>query len=155
MRSTLINNTIAAAHYGKAVIKAFFVDSGQYLLSCYRYIELNPVRANVVKQPEDYPYSSYHANALGKPDSMLTPHVEFDAFIGHSSVANANVSESRKTDSDTCHADTCKRIGNRHLYVELCKEILDRETLTNIRRGTEKGLGIGQANFLLKVASLC
>ncbi len=135
--------------------KSILVDSGQYLLSCYRYIELNPVRANVVKQPEDYPYSSYHANALGKPDSMLTPHVEFDAFIGHSSVANANVSESRKTDSDTCHADTCKRIGNRHLYVELCKEILDRETLTNIRRGTEKGLGIGQANFLLKVASLC
>lgn len=129
--------------------KSSLVDNGKYLLSCYRYIELNPVRAGIVKQTEDYAYSSYHANALGKPDPMLTPHCEFKAFIGQSSVsANVNVSESKKTDSDTCSK-------HRHLYIELCKEILDRETLLNIRRGTEKGLGIGQANFLLKVASLC
>jgi putative transposase len=54
--------------------KSGLVDSDRYLLACYRYIELNPVRADVVGRPEDYPYSSYHANALGKPDGLVTPH---------------------------------------------------------------------------------
>jgi putative transposase len=34
------------------------VDSERYLLSCVRYIELNPVRARVVAQPQDHPWSS-------------------------------------------------------------------------------------------------
>jgi putative transposase len=131
--------------------KSSLVDNGRYLLSCYRYIELNPVRASIVKHPEDYVYSSYHANALGKPDPMLMPHCEFEAFIGKSTVSDdVNVSESKKADSDTCAEH-----NHRHLYIELCKETIDRETLMNIRRETEKVLGIGQANFLLKIASLC
>ena len=36
-----------------------------YVLACYRYIELNPVRAGMVVRPQDYRWSSYHANALG------------------------------------------------------------------------------------------
>ena len=31
-------------------------------MACYRYIELNPVRAEIVKNPEDYPCSSYRHN---------------------------------------------------------------------------------------------
>ncbi len=58
-----------------------------------------------------------------------------------------NVSESKKTDSDT-------RVSGRVVYRELCREMLDRKTLTNIRPGTEKGLGVGRADFLLKVAGL-
>lgn len=61
--------------------KASPVDTEHYLLACYRYIELNPVRANMVKQPEDYAYSSYHANALAKPDKLITPHSVFNDFI--------------------------------------------------------------------------
>jgi len=34
-----------------------------YALGCYRYIELNPVRANRVEHPAEYPWSSYRANA--------------------------------------------------------------------------------------------
>jgi len=41
------------------------MDSEDYLLRCYRYIELNPVRAAMVVAPEDHYWSSYHANALG------------------------------------------------------------------------------------------
>lgn len=36
-----------------------------YLLECYRYIELNPVRAGMVTRPGDYPWSSYRENAHG------------------------------------------------------------------------------------------
>jgi putative transposase len=46
----------------------------RYVLACYRYIELNPVRANLAKEPAGYLWSSYHANALGKCDSLLVPH---------------------------------------------------------------------------------
>lgn len=50
------------------------VDTETYLLKCYRYIELNPVRANMVHRPDDYPWSSYSANALGENSVMLSPH---------------------------------------------------------------------------------
>lgn len=34
--------------------KSSLIDAESYLLRCYRYIELNPVRAEMVKRPEDY-----------------------------------------------------------------------------------------------------
>jgi putative transposase len=36
------------------------IDSDRYLLTCYRYLERNPVRANRVAHPSDYPWTSYH-----------------------------------------------------------------------------------------------
>jgi len=54
--------------------KANIIEQEAYLLNCYRYIELNPVRANMVKRPEDYSWSSYNSNALEINDSLLTPH---------------------------------------------------------------------------------
>ena len=54
--------------------KASLIQDDLYLLTCYRYVELNPVRAGMVRQPGDYPYSSYHHNAAGKMDNLLTEH---------------------------------------------------------------------------------
>ena len=54
--------------------KATVIDSDQYLLTCMRYIELNPVRANMVKHPSDYPWSSYSVNAEGKANKLVKPH---------------------------------------------------------------------------------
>ena len=54
--------------------KATVVDSEAYLLTCMRYIELNPVRAGMVEEPSDYRWSSYGVNALGKHDRLCTPH---------------------------------------------------------------------------------
>ena len=51
------------------------IDAEAYLLTCMRYIELNPVRAqSMVEHPADYPWSSYRGNALGAEDTLLTPH---------------------------------------------------------------------------------
>lgn len=57
--------------------QASLIDSDLYLLTCYRYIELNPVRAQMVDHAEEYPWSSYRANALGQPDPLLTPHADY------------------------------------------------------------------------------
>lgn len=53
--------------------KASAVQEEGYLMACYRYIELNPVRAGMVERPEDYPWSSYRANAQGADDPLVTP----------------------------------------------------------------------------------
>jgi putative transposase len=58
--------------------KATLIDSEHYLLTCYRYIELNPVRANAMAEhPADYPWSSYRFNALGQENELITPHEEY------------------------------------------------------------------------------
>lgn len=49
----------------------------EYVLSCYRYIELNPVRASMVEHPSDYRWSSYGFNAEGFPNKLLTPQDEY------------------------------------------------------------------------------
>ncbi len=54
--------------------KATVIDSERYLLTCYRYIELNPVRAGMVAHPADYVWSSYGFNGLGKKSSLVRPH---------------------------------------------------------------------------------
>jgi putative transposase len=58
--------------------KASLIDSDTYALTCYRYIELNPVRANMVAHPAEYPWSSYRGNALGENDgSMGSDSIDF------------------------------------------------------------------------------
>jgi putative transposase len=54
--------------------KANAIQEDAYLLTCYRYIELNPVRAAMVDDPADYAWSSYGANALGQDNALLLPH---------------------------------------------------------------------------------
>lgn len=50
------------------------VQEEDYLLGCQRYIELNPVRANMVSHPAEYRWSSYRSNAQGEADVLVQPH---------------------------------------------------------------------------------
>lgn len=54
--------------------KASLVDAGTYLLACYRYIELNPVRAGIIERAEEYRWSSAKGNLALKEDRHMTPH---------------------------------------------------------------------------------
>jgi len=56
------------------------VFSARYVLACYRYIELNPVRAGLVRQPANYPWSSYGANADGIENPVIQPHGVYAAL---------------------------------------------------------------------------
>lgn len=60
--------------------RASLIDAERYLMQCYRYIELNPVRAGLVADPADHPWSSVHANALGRKDPLVTPHPAYLAL---------------------------------------------------------------------------
>jgi len=50
------------------------IEADRYLLACHRYVELNPVRAGMVAVPDDHPWSSFHFNALGSKDDLVSPH---------------------------------------------------------------------------------
>lgn len=50
-----------------------------YVLACYRYIEMNPVRAHLARAPGDYEWSSYRRNAQGARDRLITEH---EAYLG-------------------------------------------------------------------------
>jgi putative transposase len=57
--------------------RSCLVQSTSYLLACYRYIELNPVRAGLVSRPVDYSWSSYRINTQGALRGIITPHDEY------------------------------------------------------------------------------
>ena len=102
--------------------KATVIDSESYLLTCYRYIEFNPVRANMVAHPGEYRWSSYAANALGKFDFLVKPHALYQA-LGNS-------------DDQRLSA-----------YRGLCEAHIDDKTLEAIRLATQKGWALGDDRF--------
>ena len=54
--------------------KSTLIQTERYLLACMVYIDLNPVRAGLVAQAGDYPWSSYgHYTGL-RSDKLITPH---------------------------------------------------------------------------------
>jgi putative transposase len=54
--------------------KSCLVGDDRYLLHCHRYIELNPMRARMVADPADYPWSSHRHHAFGTPAPLITTH---------------------------------------------------------------------------------
>lgn len=60
--------------------RSCLVESREYVLACYRYIERNPVRACLVSAPSAYPWSSYCGNTGKRDDPLITPHAEYVAL---------------------------------------------------------------------------
>lgn len=50
-------------HLFQGRFKAIVVDRDAYFLEVCRYVDLNPLRAKMVKHPRDWPWSSYRAHA--------------------------------------------------------------------------------------------
>ena len=69
--------------------KSSLVDTDSYLLACQRYIEMNPVRARMVKNPGEYPWSSYRTNAYGVPSTLISPHRVYRAMARDSAGCRA------------------------------------------------------------------
>ena len=66
-----------SGHLWQARFRSSLVQSEDYVLACCSYIELNPVRAGLARRPDEYPWSSYSANAMGHAAELLTPHAEY------------------------------------------------------------------------------
>lgn len=54
--------------------KSTLIQAERYLLACMVYIDLNPVRAGMVADPANYPWSSYQHYSGRKVDKLITPH---------------------------------------------------------------------------------
>ena len=59
------------------------IETDYYLLACYRYIELNPVRAGLAATPAGYRWSSFHTNACGASSNMIQSHPTYHALGKH------------------------------------------------------------------------
>jgi putative transposase len=109
--------------------KATVIDTERYLLTCYRYVELNPVRAGMVAAPGEYRWSSFGANALGRLDPLVTSHGQYLAL---------------GADPDTRQA----------AYRALFPACIDGHTLGAIREATNKGWALGTDRFRDEVTRL-
>lgn len=106
--------------------KATLIDSEQYALTCYRYIELNPVRAGMVKEPAEYPWSSYRYNALAMDDKLITEHPLYQSLA--------------KTRKKRCKA-----------YSALFNSSIDQKLIEEIREATNKSWVLGSDYFKEKI----
>jgi len=109
--------------------KSCAVDAENYLLICQRYIELNPVRANMVGCPEEYRWSSYSANGLGQDVKLCTPHPIYTRL--------GNTVEKRT-----------------NAYRELFRGHLDEKLISEIRHASKKGMALGNDRFKQEVEKL-
>lgn len=109
--------------------KSSVVDAEAYLLKCYRYIELNPVRACMVEMPEEYRWSSYCINAWGDKSEWLKPH---STYL-------------------TIHNNNEKRC---FAYRELFRCGLDQEDLHHIRKATHYSHPLGNNRFAQRIETL-
>jgi putative transposase len=57
--------------------KSFPIGDEYYFWTCFRYVELNPVRARIVRDPADYRWSSYRAHACGDSWDWLVEHAAY------------------------------------------------------------------------------
>lgn len=94
--------------------KSCLVDSDRYLMTVYRYIELNPARASMVTHPENYRWSSVHANVGLLRDDLVTPHATYLA-IDHDPIIRADAY--RQWLHDGVNEDELQRIRS-HLQQE-------------------------------------
>jgi putative transposase len=106
--------------------KSSLIDSDQYLLTCYRYIELNPVRAGIVTLPEEYGWSSFHRNASGKKDELITPHATY-LSLGKSEEARLSA------------------------YRRLFREAVDDDDIATIRDHVNQGRALGSEAFINRI----
>ncbi len=85
-RFLLLQNRHTLHPVNKGRYKASLIDAKKYLLACYRYIELNPATAAMVEKPEEYRWSSFHFNAVGTSDPLVTPHAVYFALANDDSL---------------------------------------------------------------------
>ena len=74
------------------------VTDDRYALACYRYIELNPVRAGMVVHARDYRWSSHRANAEEKDDPMIEAHRVYTGARAYRALFDCDLDEVLVTD---------------------------------------------------------
>ena len=123
----------AAEQQGLAIHAYVLMTNHVHILAtpdtCMRYIELNPVRAGMVKHPLDYPWSSYAGNARGEEDELVSPHPLYRR-LGRNPQARQSA------------------------YRQLFRSALGKGELDAIREATNTGWVLGNDRFREKIERL-
>jgi len=109
--------------------RSSLVDADNYLLLCQRYIELNPVRADMVEHPGEYRWSRYCANAQDESNTLLTPHPLYEQ-LGN----NKN--------------QRCEH------YRELFRYQVEPGIIDEIREATNSGYVLGREDFKEQIEAM-
>lgn len=118
------SGTLWEGRYRSSVIQ-----SERYLLACYRYIEMNPVRASMVVDPSEYSWSSYRHNALGIAAKLASEHEEY-----------------RKLGSD----DAERQVNYRALFeTEVAGDLVEQ-----ISQALNRGMALGSERFKDEIETL-
>jgi len=109
--------------------KSCIVQQSRYFLVCQRYIELNPVRAGIVKDPADYIWSSYRSNAFGRVSKLWEPHPQY-LSLGES--------------------DSERQLRYRSLF----EDQIETDLLSDLRQSINQGLALGSETFRKELEEL-
>jgi len=109
--------------------RSCIIQDQEYLFSCQRYIEMNPVRAGMVKHPGEYRWSSYLDNTQGGEFTLVTPHLLYQ-HLGRT--------------------DTERQAAYRDLF---CCE-LESEEMDKIRKATNGNFVLGNEKFQKEISNV-
>lgn len=108
--------------------KSSLIDTDNYLLTCYRYIDLNPVEAGMAPHPAAYRWSSYAHHAGTKTDAFITEH---ETILG-------------------LGRDRAER---QAAYRALSDKPMDQLALAKIREAIKTSSALGSDAFLASIAA--
>jgi putative transposase len=119
--------------------KTSLVDSEAYLLTCMRYIEMNPVRAGMVEHPGEYHWSSYAANAQGKANPIVCPHPQYVQLGREASERQLAYRDLFQHSLDTTQLHQLREALNQELVLgrEEFKDKIERLSRRQVRRGKD------------------
>jgi putative transposase len=134
MQSLLVSHTQryhkhyhSGGHVWQGRFKSPVVQSDEHLLTVLRYIEANPVRANVVVRAGDYPWSSYRAHGLGEASELVNSLIAYQQLSPRASV-------------------------RQRKWAALVHRPIAEQALASIRRSNESGMPYGDAAWVGRLA---
>lgn len=117
----------SGGHVWQGRFKSPVIQDDAHLLTVLRYIEANPLRAKLVKQAEDYRWSSYHAHGRGETNELLDRLVTYEELSPYPAV-------------------------RQRKWSEMVHLPLDGKTLTAVERSTATGLPYGERKWVERLA---
>jgi putative transposase len=109
--------------------RSSLIQQEQYLFTCQRYIEMNPVRAEMVKHPGEYRWSSYRTNGQGEKSEVITYHALYQSL--------GSTDEERQI-----------------AYRELFRHELESGEIDKIRKATNGNFALGTDRFHEEVSKM-
>jgi putative transposase len=135
MQSLLVSHTQryhkhhrSGGHVWQGRFKSPVIQNDEHLLTVLRYIEANPVRANIVARADDYRWSSYLSHGLGQADPLV------DSLVTYQQISRSAKVRQQK-------------------WAAMVHRPLKKSALAAIRRSSATGLPYGDDSWVQRLAA--